>query len=112
DHIAQTMSYDEMLSWSLFYTTLFQMTKTGMVDVVDPDGLVRSTALRAERGACRITLNGAETHRTMAGAFLADSLGASVQHIAMASDDIFASAEALGRNGFAALPVPANYYDD
>ncbi len=23
DHLAQTMSYDEMLSWSLFYTSLF-----------------------------------------------------------------------------------------
>ncbi len=31
DHMAQTMSYDDMLSWSLFYTTLFDMRKSPMV---------------------------------------------------------------------------------
>lgn len=112
DHLAQTMSYDEMLSWSLFYTTLFQMRKSPMVDVVDPDGLVRSQALETADGAFRITLNGAETHRTMAGNFLADSFGASVQHIALTSDNIFATSDALAARGFAALPMSDNYYAD
>lgn len=112
DHIAQTMNYDEMLSWSLFYTTLFEMHKSPMVDVVDPDGLVRSQALETPDGRFRVTLNGAETHRTMAGAFLADSFHASVQHVALASDDIFATAEALSARGFRALPISSNYYAD
>lgn len=112
DHIAQTMSYDEMLSWSLFYTTLFDMGKSPMVDVVDPDGLVRSQALETRDGALRITLNGAETHRTMAGNFLADSFGASVQHIALASEDIFATSSAMRAKGFEPLPISDNYYAD
>jgi 4-hydroxyphenylpyruvate dioxygenase len=112
DHLAQTMSYDEMLSWSLFYTTLFQMQKSAMVDVVDPDGLVRSQALETKSGSFRITLNGAETHRTMAGNFLADSFGASVQHIALSTDDIFASAAAMGKLGFEPMPMSENYYAD
>jgi 4-hydroxyphenylpyruvate dioxygenase len=112
DHVAQTMSHDEMLSWSLFYTTLFDMDKAPMVDVIDPDGLVRSQALSTPDGCFRITLNGAETHRTLAGGFLAESFGASVQHVAMATDDIFATAEALAARGFEALPMPSNYYAD
>lgn len=112
DHLAQTMSYDEMLSWSLFYTSLFDMGKSPMVDVVDPDGLVRSQALETPDGALRITLNGAETHRTMAGNFLADSFGASVQHIALATDDIFATASSLKKRGFKPLPISENYYAD
>lgn len=112
DHIAQTMSYDEMLSWSLFYTTLFDMSKSPMVDVIDPDGLVRSQALEARTGEFRITLNGAETHRTMAGQFLADSFGASVQHIALATKDIFETARLLSALGFKPLKMPANYYAD
>ncbi len=118
DHIAQTMSYEDMLSWSLFYTTLFDMKKDPLVDVTDPDGLVRSLALRsgaqtgADAGAFRITLNGAETHRTFAGSFLADNFGAPVQHIAFACDDIFAVAQSLANLGFAALPLPDNYYRD
>ena len=112
DHLAQTMSYDQMLSWSLFYTTLFDMNKSPMVDVVDPDGLVRSQALETPDGAFRITLNGAETHRTMAGNFLADSFGASVQHIALATDDIFATSAALLDRGFKPLTMSENYYAD
>ncbi len=112
DHLAQTMSYDEMLSWSLFYTALFEMRKSPMVDVVDPDGLVRSQAVEAHDGAFRITLNGAETHRTMAGNFLAESFGASVQHIALATDDIFATAQSLAERGFDPLPISPNYYAD
>ncbi|MGD7552070.1 hypothetical protein ACQCP0_25865, partial [Ralstonia pseudosolanacearum] len=44
DHIGQTMAYDEMLSWSLYYTTLFQAHKSPIVDVIDPGGVVRSQA--------------------------------------------------------------------
>lgn len=110
DHIAQTMAYDEMLSWSLFYHALFDAHKAPMVDVVDPDGLVRSQAV--ETGALRITLNGAEARRTLAGRFVEDSFGSSVQHIAFATDDIFATAARLQSAGFPMLQIGANYYDD
>ncbi|MBO6837523.1 MAG: sugar phosphate isomerase/epimerase and 4-hydroxyphenylpyruvate domain-containing protein [Alphaproteobacteria bacterium] len=112
DHIAQTMSYQDMLSWSLFYVALFRMRKAPMIDVIDPDGLIRSQAIEADGDTLRITLNGAETHRTLAGEFLADSFGASVQHIAMTTADIFQTARRLRELHFAPLPMPANYYDD
>nr|WP_319248515.1 TIM barrel protein [uncultured Celeribacter sp.] len=112
DHLAQTMSYDNMLSWTLFYTTLFDMDKSPMVDVIDPDGLVRSQVVESDDRALCVTLNGAETHRTLAGDFLAQNFGASVQHIALATDDIFATAESLAQCGFDPLPMPDNYYAD
>ncbi|HEX9858120.1 MAG TPA: TIM barrel protein [Paracoccaceae bacterium] len=110
DHLGQTMAYDEMLSWALFYTSIFAGRKAPMVDVADPDGLVRSQAI--ESGALRVTLNGAETHRTLAGRFITESFGSSVQHIAFATDDIFATAAALAQSGFPVLQIGANYYDD
>lgn len=110
DHIAQTMAYDEMLSWSLFYHALFDATRAPMVDVADPDGLVRSQAVQA--GALRVTLNGAEARRTLAGRFIEDTFGSSVQHIAFATDDIFATARALAEAGFPVLKIGANYYAD
>ncbi|MCH8466634.1 MAG: TIM barrel protein [Roseinatronobacter sp.] len=110
DHIGQTMAYDEMLSWSLFYATLFKARKSAIVDVVDPDGLVRSQSLETE--GMRFTLNGAENHRTVAGRFIQDSLGASVQHVAFATDDIFATSKALAARSFARLEIGKNYYDD
>lgn len=110
DHIGQTMAYDEMLSWSLFYTSIFAARKAPMVDVADPDGLVRSQAVQS--GALRVTLNGAEARHTLAGRFIEDSFGASVQHVALATDDIFATAEGLAARGFQALRIGANYYQD
>ena len=112
DHIAQTMAYDELLTCSLFYTTLFHLAKAPVVDVVDPGGLVRSQAIASADGKLRLTLNGAETHRTMAGRFMADSFGSSVQHVAFASEDIFETARAMAKIGFQSLPIPLNYYDD
>ncbi len=112
DHVAETMNYDEMLSWSLFYTSLFDMSRAPMVDVIDPDGLVRSQAIRTPDANVRVTLNGAETHRTLAGSFLADSFGGAVQHVAFASDDIVATARSMAALGFKALEMPENYYND
>jgi len=112
DHVAQTMAYGEMLSWVLFYTSIFEATKTPMVDVADPDGLVRSQAIEAQGDALRITLNGADSRRTLAGRFVADSFGSSVQHIAFATADIFRTAAALAVRGFPILEIGANYYDD
>ena len=112
DHIAETMNYDEMLSWSLFYRAIFDMEKTPMVDVIDPDGLVRSQAIADRNRTTRFTLNGAETHRTLAGHFLADSFSGAVQHVAFACDDIFATARDMQSRGFETLPMSSNYYDD
>ena len=112
DHIAQTMTYADMLSWSLFYTALLDMRALPMVDVIDPDGLVRSQAVTSPDGGLRLTLNGAEGHRTLAGKFLRDTFGAPVQHLAFATDDLIATADRLQARGFTALPLPGNYYDD
>jgi len=112
DHVAQTVAYDEMLTWLLFYTSIFATHKTPMVDIVDPSGLVRSQVVENASGALRITLNGAENHRTLAGRFIAEKFGSGIQHLAFHTDDIFATAEALRQNGFRPLVISPNYYGD
>ncbi len=112
DHVAQTMDYEEMLSWGLFYTSIFRMKKTPMVDIVDPAGLVRSQAIGNAEGSLRLTLNGAENRRTLAGHFIAETFGSAIQHIAFATGDIFAAAAALKANGLEPLAISQNYYDD
>ncbi len=112
DHIAQTMRYEEMLTWLLFYTSIFATRKTPMVDVVDPAGLVRSQVIENAEGSLRITLNGAENRKTLAGHFMTESFGSAVQHIAFRSDDIFATWQKLSARGFRPLAISPNYYDD
>jgi 4-hydroxyphenylpyruvate dioxygenase len=112
DHVAQTMNYEEMLTWILFYRSIFVAEKSPMVDVVDPSGLVRSQVIENKSGSLRLTLNGAESHRTLAGRFIAETFGSSVQHLAFATDDIFATAAALQANGMNSLEISRNYYAD
>lgn len=112
DHIAQTMGYDEMLSWALFYTTIFDTRKSPLVDVVDPDGLIKSQVITMQDRKLHFTLNGSDAPHTRANRFITSVRGAAVQHIAFATDDIFALAEMLRREGFETLPQTRNYYDD
>jgi len=112
DHIAQTVAYDEMLTWLLFYTSIFEAQKTPMVDIIDPAGVVRSQVVENAAGTLRITLNGAENRRTLAGHFIAETFGSGVQHLAFQTHDIFATAEALRKNGFKPLQISPNYYGD
>ncbi|OUD08833.1 3-keto-5-aminohexanoate cleavage protein [Marivivens niveibacter] len=112
DHLAESMKHEELLTWTLFYSTIFDLDRTPITDVADPGGVVHSRALQSSDGAFRLTMNGVDTHRTFAGRFLADSFGSSVQHVAFGTDDIFATAQALADNGFEALPIFENYYAD
>jgi 4-hydroxyphenylpyruvate dioxygenase len=112
DHVGQSMDYGEMLTWLLFYTSIFRTKKTPTVDVIDPSGIVRSQAIESNDGSLRLTLNGAENRRTLAGHFLAERFGSGVQHLALSTDNIFSTAVALNKNGFKPLPMSPNYYDD
>jgi 4-hydroxyphenylpyruvate dioxygenase len=112
DHVGQTMNQSEMPSWLLFYTAIFNTRKTPLVDVVDPAGIIRSRAIESPDGKFRLTLNGSENRRTLAGHFVAESFGSSVQHLAFATEDIFATASRLETAGFSALAISPNYYDD
>lgn len=112
DHVAQVMRHEEMLTWTLFYNSIFQIGKAPEVDIPDPDGVVHSRALQSDDGKVRFTLNGVDTHRTFAGQFVSSSFGSPVQHLAFASDDIFATAARLAENGFKSLPISENYYDE
>jgi 4-hydroxyphenylpyruvate dioxygenase len=106
------MHYEEMLTWLLFYTSLLDVTKGPLQDVIDPGGIVHSQVIQTADGALRLVLNASQSQRTLSSAFLSDFMGSGVQHIAFATADIFATAQRLRANGVELLPIPANYYDD
>ena len=112
DHISQSMQYEEMLTWLLFYTSLLDVTKTSEQDVVDPGGLIKSQVVQAADGGVRIVLNASQSVRTLSSRFLSEMFGSGVQHIALATDNILRTAARLAANGVELLPIPENYYDD
>ena len=112
DHISQSMQYEEMLSWLLFYSALLDVEKTKELDIADPGGLVKSQVIQTRDGTLRIVLNGSQSHRTQSARFLSEFFGSGVQHIAFDTDDLVATVAKLKANSVEMLPVPENYYDD
>lgn len=112
DHVAQTMPFDEMQSWLLYYLSTFEMTKSPVVNVADPSGIVRSQAIETPEGEVRLNLNGASDEQTLAGSFMSGKTGAGVQHVAFQTDDIFETSARLTECGFARLQVPHQYYNE
>lgn len=112
DHIAQSMQHEEMLTWLLFYSSLIEVRKTPVQDVLDPGGIVHSQVVETSDGALRLVLNASQSRHTLSSQFLDRRVGSSVQHIAFATSDIFATVDALRSRGVALLPIPENYYDD
>jgi 4-hydroxyphenylpyruvate dioxygenase len=125
DHISQTMQYEEMLTWLLFYTSLFDARKTASQAVLDPGGVVQSQVIESGivEGAIkgtfkttidglRLVLNGSQSNRTMSSRFVTDFFGSGVQHIAFSTRNIIATVTKLTANGVKMLPIPENYYDD
>ncbi|CAN7652950.1 sugar phosphate isomerase/epimerase and 4-hydroxyphenylpyruvate domain-containing protein [Bosea sp. LjRoot90] len=112
DHISQSMDYDEMLSWLLFYTSLFALDRIPQLAIADPAGLVQSRPLVAADGSVRLILNGSQATRTLSSRFVSEHFGSGVQHIAFTSPDIFAAVTAMRAAGLDFLDIPENYYDD
>src|SRR4051812_42348054 len=112
DHVSQSMHDEELLTWLLFYTSLLDVRKTRVQDVLDPGGVVQSQVVKTPDGALRLVLNASQSQRTLASRFLDELFGSGVQHIALATRDIFATVDKLRANGVELLPIPENYYDD
>lgn len=112
DHISQSMPYDEMLSWLLFYTGILDLQRLPQMEIPDPVGLVQSQALISANQSLRVILNGSSATRTLSNRFISEFFGSGVQHIAFLCDDIFAAVADMRKRGAKFLRIPDNYYDD
>jgi 4-hydroxyphenylpyruvate dioxygenase len=112
DHISQSMDYEEMLSWLLFYTSLFSLERVPQLAIADPAGLVESRPIVSPDGAVRFVLNGSQATRTLSSRFVSEHFGSGVQHIAFSAPDIFAAVTAMRAAGLSFLDIPENYYED
>lgn len=117
DHISQSMPYEEMLTWLLFYVSLFDARKVPSQAVIDPGGVVQNQIVQSgigdtAQGGLRIVLNASQSGHTSLARFGSELSGSGVQHIAFATTDIFAVVNRLRGNGVEMLPIPSNCYDD
>ncbi|MQA85198.1 MAG: TIM barrel protein [Streptosporangiales bacterium] len=106
DHVALTQPWHHFDEASLFYSSVLGLRRHESLELADPYGLLRSRAVTSPDGAIRVALNithiGPQPSRP----------DLPYQHVALASQDIVATARRLRTLGDLLLPIPANYYDD
>jgi sugar phosphate isomerase/epimerase/4-hydroxyphenylpyruvate dioxygenase-like putative hemolysin len=107
DRVSLTESVDDFDETALFYRCVLGLRATETREFVAPFGLIRSRDASDATGAIRVTLNAAQLRRGDWAPAIP-----SPQHLAFATDDAIACAEAMRALGVTPLKIPDNYYDD
>ncbi|WP_250526731.1 VOC family protein [Caballeronia sp. GAWG2-1] len=111
DHFTQTVGAGRIREWLDFYREVLHFSE---IHQVHPDWHVSqdSAVTVSPCGNIRIPVYEEGTYRTdLMQQYLPDHEGEGVQHIALASQDIFASVDALMARGMRFLNPPPRYYD-
>jgi len=114
DHIAIGLAQGQFDTWMLFTRAVLGLQAGPSLELADPFGLIRSSALASADRRLRLVLNMSLSQRTRTARQVHASgrSGGIVQHIALACDDIVDAVTRLRSNGVRLVPISANYYDD
>ncbi len=107
DHVAMTQPFDSFDDARQFYARVVGLHAQDLVEYAAPFGLLRRRAMSSADGSVRIPLSASLVRK---GGWLPGRRGP--QHVAFATDDIEATAQALLERGVPIIEVPDNYYDD
>ncbi|GAA5154091.1 MULTISPECIES: bifunctional sugar phosphate isomerase/epimerase/4-hydroxyphenylpyruvate dioxygenase family protein [Amycolatopsis] len=107
DHVALTQPFDHFDGAALFYRSVLGLRPEAAAEFAAPFGLVRSLPMADPGHRVRLALSVAVLRRGEWAPGVQDP-----QHIALASEDVVASAERMRALGLRTLEIPDNYYDD
>ena len=117
DHIVGNVELGHMNEWVEFYERVFGMTE--MIHFSDEDISTEYSALMSKvmtdgAGKIKFPLNelAVGKRKSQIEEYLDFYGGPGAQHIAMATDDIVATVEAMKQRGLLFLATPDTYYDD
>jgi len=112
DHLTHNVHRGRMAEWSGFYERLFNFREVRYFDIEGQATGVKSKAMTSPCGKIRIPIN--EEGNEKAGQiqeYLDKYQGEGIQHIAMGSDDLYATVDALQLSGMKLLNTGDTYYE-
>jgi 4-hydroxyphenylpyruvate dioxygenase len=111
DHLTHNLHRGHLDHWAEFYQRVFNFREIRRFDIEGQlTGLI-SRAMTSPCGKIRIPLNESRDERSQIEEFLARYRGEGVQHIALATADIYPTVEALRRRGIPFQDTPDTYFD-
>jgi 4-hydroxyphenylpyruvate dioxygenase len=111
DHLTHNVRRGNMDVWSGFYERLFGFREVRYFDIEGKRTGLFSRAMTSPCGKIRIPINESQDDRSQIEEFLEQYRGEGIQHIALATDDIYATVDALRDRGIVFQDTPDSYYE-
>lgn len=111
DHLTHNVRRGQMRNWSGFYGQVFGFEEQKYFDIKGKATGLFSQAMIAPDRAIRIPLNESQDENSQIEEFLRRYNGEGIQHIALATDDIFETVEELKRRGVPFQDTIETYFE-
>ncbi len=111
DHLTHNVHRGAMDKWAGFYEDIFNFREIRYFDIEGKlTGLI-SKAMTSPCGKIRIPINESRDDKSQIEEFLSEYNGEGIQHIALGSDDIFATVDQFTDNGVPLQTTIDTYFD-
>lgn len=111
DHLTHNVQRGNMDKWAGFYQRLFNFREIRYFDIEGRKTGLFSRAMTSPCGRIRIPINESQDDKSQIEEYLREYRGEGIQHIALATLDIYATVDALRRNGVVFQDTPDTYYE-
>ena len=111
DHLTHNVHRGRMKEWADFYERLFNFKEVRYFDIEGKLTGLKSKAMTSPCGKIRIPINESSDDQSQIAEYLALYHGEGIQHIALGSDDIYATVEAMNGRGVAFQDTIDTYFD-
>jgi 4-hydroxyphenylpyruvate dioxygenase len=111
DHLTHNVIRGNMDTWYKFYHDTFNFREIRFFDIAGKVTGLTSRALTSPCGKIRIPINESADANSQIEEYLREYKGEGIQHIAVGTEEIYASADIIADNGLEFMPgPPAVYY--
>ncbi|SIS71217.1 4-hydroxyphenylpyruvate dioxygenase [Paracoccus saliphilus] len=110
DHLTHNVIRGNMDTWYKFYHDTFNFREIKYFDIKGKQTGLVSRALTSPDGKIRIPINESTDDHSQIEEYLKEYNGEGIQHIAIASEDIYAGTDRISDAGMAFMPGPPETY--
>jgi 4-hydroxyphenylpyruvate dioxygenase len=111
DHLTHNVHRGRMAEWAEFYERLFNFREIRYFDIEGKLTGLKSKAMTSPCGKIRIPINESTDDKSQIQEYLSAYHGEGIQHIALGTDGIYETVEALKQKGVPFQTVPDTYYE-
>jgi 4-hydroxyphenylpyruvate dioxygenase len=111
DHLTHNVRRGNMKTWAQFYERIFNFREIRYFDIEGKVTGLISKAMTSPDGKIRIPLNESQDDKSQIEEFLHDYRGEGIQHVALGTNDIYATVDRMRSRGVTFQDTPDTYYE-